>query len=362
MSEQSQTTPLAAGLRVIRGPDWKWGDQDGGEGFVGTVKGIGGQASSASPTMPCASTFPQNTVMLQWDNGMKTNYRAGRDSAYDLRVLDSGPVGTRHMGVTCSHCKTADFFGLRWKCFRCTSVNLCSACYMSDRHDVGHQFRRFDVDGGPGNVVVPPRRESRKLNVRGIFIGAHVTRSGDWRWEDQDGGAGSSGQVVSVEGWQESTGRSIIKVLWSTNGETYHYRLGHKGKVDLKFVPGKETSGGTCYPDHLPILGKVEASSLFYGAVPATAPQPQKKEPPKVGEKVRIGVSLEALQRLQEGHNGFTPKMADAMGKVGKVHRITSNGDVRVQYPGKPEEHFRWTFNPEALQTVSQGGWGFLFS
>ena len=25
------------GLRVVRGPDWPWGDQDGGEGHVGTV-------------------------------------------------------------------------------------------------------------------------------------------------------------------------------------------------------------------------------------------------------------------------------------------------------------------------------------
>jgi len=25
------------GVRVVRGPDWKWGDQDGGEGNAGTV-------------------------------------------------------------------------------------------------------------------------------------------------------------------------------------------------------------------------------------------------------------------------------------------------------------------------------------
>ena len=25
------------GTRVVRGPDWKWGKQDGGEGHVGTV-------------------------------------------------------------------------------------------------------------------------------------------------------------------------------------------------------------------------------------------------------------------------------------------------------------------------------------
>ena len=26
------------GTRVVRGPDWKWGKQDGGEGHVGTVR------------------------------------------------------------------------------------------------------------------------------------------------------------------------------------------------------------------------------------------------------------------------------------------------------------------------------------
>ena len=26
------------GVRVVRGPDWKWGKQDGGEGHVGTVR------------------------------------------------------------------------------------------------------------------------------------------------------------------------------------------------------------------------------------------------------------------------------------------------------------------------------------
>ena len=26
------------GSRVVRGPDWKWGKQDGGEGHVGTVR------------------------------------------------------------------------------------------------------------------------------------------------------------------------------------------------------------------------------------------------------------------------------------------------------------------------------------
>ena len=34
------------------------------------------------------------------------------------------------------------------------------------------------------------------------------------------------------------------------------------------------------------------------------------------------------------------------------MHRITDNGDVRVQFPGKPEQQFRWTVNPAALTKV----------
>ena len=29
------------GVRVVRGPDWQWEDQDGGEGFCGTVVEVG---------------------------------------------------------------------------------------------------------------------------------------------------------------------------------------------------------------------------------------------------------------------------------------------------------------------------------
>ena len=32
---------ILVGSRVVRGPDWQWGDQDGGPGHVGTVVTIG---------------------------------------------------------------------------------------------------------------------------------------------------------------------------------------------------------------------------------------------------------------------------------------------------------------------------------
>lgn len=66
------------GLRVVRGPDWSWGDQDGGEGHVGTVVEVGQGGRSA---------------VVQWDCGNRYGYRCGEEGKYDLRVLDSAPAG-----------------------------------------------------------------------------------------------------------------------------------------------------------------------------------------------------------------------------------------------------------------------------
>jgi E3 ubiquitin-protein ligase mind-bomb len=86
------TSPLGLGVRVVRGPDWKWGDQDGGEGFTGTVVEICGQ-NPAGAGVPGAGKSPENTVILQWDGGSRTNYRIGHQNAYDLRVIDNAPIG-----------------------------------------------------------------------------------------------------------------------------------------------------------------------------------------------------------------------------------------------------------------------------
>ena len=54
------------------------------------------------------------------------------------------------------------------------------------------------------------------------------------------------------------------------------------------------------------------------------------------------------LQDLQPGHGDYTPEMADFVGKIGRVHRITSGGDVRVIFGGE-EENKKWTLHPAAI-------------
>ena len=72
---------VEVGLRVARGPDWQWGDQDGGEGYLGTITGMGGQGNDEG-------ALPQ----VLWDYGYRSNnYRCGKEGKYDLVVYDSAP-------------------------------------------------------------------------------------------------------------------------------------------------------------------------------------------------------------------------------------------------------------------------------
>lgn len=69
------------GLRVVRGPDWKWGEHDGGEGHLGTVVGVEPQLAT-----------------VQWDvRESRYTYRSGRDGKYDLRAYDSAPAGKDYL-------------------------------------------------------------------------------------------------------------------------------------------------------------------------------------------------------------------------------------------------------------------------
>jgi len=69
--------PSQVGLRVVRGPDWKWGDQDGGAGHAGTV--IPTSKSKMEKLGP-------RTVTVLWDSGKKSTYQGGPKGSYDLRV------------------------------------------------------------------------------------------------------------------------------------------------------------------------------------------------------------------------------------------------------------------------------------
>ncbi|XP_061172546.1 uncharacterized protein LOC133181907 [Saccostrea echinata] len=63
---------IAIGCLVERGPDWRWGDQDGGIGNLGVVYKVKRNA----------------IVYVRWSNSNKSNYRYGYDGKFDVRLCD----------------------------------------------------------------------------------------------------------------------------------------------------------------------------------------------------------------------------------------------------------------------------------
>lgn len=153
-----------------------------------------------------------------------------------------------------------------------------------------------------------------KIEMKGIFVGAQVARGPDWEWGQQDGGKGKIGTVMEIRGWDNISSRSVANVTW-TSGSTNVYRLGHKGNVDLCYV--QPASGGFYYRDHMPVLGKREEQSTVSTSSFA------------VGDRVKVSTDKNSLMKMQHGHGGWNPRMAEFLEKVGCVHRITDKGDIR---------------------------------
>ena len=130
--------------------------------------------------------------------------------------------------------------------------------------------------------------------------------------------------------------------MWP-NGTSNVYRIGHKGKVDLKYV--KSSKGGNYYPEHLPV---VDLSNMPLTPPMSNAASNMSPLTFVLGERVKVSLELELLKAMQEGHGGWNPKMIDVIDRVGCVHRITEKGDVRVIY----DNGVKWTFHQAALTKV----------
>lgn len=67
---------MKIGTRVVRGIDWKWGDQDGPLPGEGRVIGELGE---------------DGWIRVQWDNGSTNSYRMGKEGKYDLKLAEPPP-------------------------------------------------------------------------------------------------------------------------------------------------------------------------------------------------------------------------------------------------------------------------------
>nr|XP_054917626.1 E3 ubiquitin-protein ligase MIB2-like isoform X4 [Dermacentor andersoni] len=71
-----------------------------------------------------------------------------------------------------------------------------------------------------------------------------------------------------------------------------------------------------------------------------------------VGQKVKICGDVTRVKLLQIGHGGYNSGMAPALGRVGKIVEIDSDGDLKVKCGSEPA----WCFNPDLVEAVSDEG------
>ena len=179
---------LTIGTRVRRGPDWKWGDQDGGSGGLGTVS---------------AEIDSDSWVDVKWDAGGSNNYRWGADGKYDLEIVQ--PSGARRM-------VTRSVGSDQWS----DAIRSWKAGTTEEASSSSGQWRG-------------------KLRV-----GMKVRRGTDWKWGDQDGGAGGTGKII-----EEVDSDQWVRVRWA-DGSTNNYRWGAEGKYDLEVIgKTKRSSAGS---------------------------------------------------------------------------------------------------------------------
>ncbi|XP_071110075.1 E3 ubiquitin-protein ligase MIB2-like [Haliotis cracherodii] len=315
---KANDSTMYEGLRVVRGPDWSSAESDGGEGHVGTVVALEGAGR----------------VDVIWDGGQRTTCKAGKDGKHDLRILDTGTIGIRHRGFTCVGCDTEDFLGTRWTCSQCKSDTLCLPCYSADKHDPSHVFLRHDMPEDAG-VKVKKRTTCLKIRSLGLFSGARVVRGEDWKWGTQDGGSGRKGTITEIlHEPKAGTTRDTVRVKWDV-GPSNLYRVGHEGKVDLKYV--EEAPGMFYYRDNLPVLDVTSVHS----------PQPAVSTEIDVGCKVCIQLDKDGMKRVQADKGGCTASMAACVGKVGTVREIPCDGVVSVEF-----ENSRYRLATEAITKV----------
>ena len=79
-SQTKAKANVKVGDMVVRGPDWRWGDQDGGDGHKGRVLKI-------------LEGSEQGWINVRWDDGDRVNnYRYGAQGCYDVLVVTTPEV------------------------------------------------------------------------------------------------------------------------------------------------------------------------------------------------------------------------------------------------------------------------------
>ena len=246
------------GVRVRRGPDWRWDEQDGGAGHLGTT----------------TKRSHEGWVTVRWDldSGNTYNYRVGGDGGYDLVVAEAGDAG--------------DAGGAR------------SSAAGSARAS-GETTREAREGAASGQVL------------RSAEVGVRVRAAPGWEWGDQGGGGLGTTAGATLPGW--------VRVSWD-DGSTNSYQVGANNMYDLIVAEAHRASG----TDQAPPAETTNHESAAEASTASTASTPPPAQPGEVLRSAEVGVRVRRGPDWEWGDQDG--------GGVGTTEEDPDPGWVRVRW------------------------------
>ncbi|CAG2188975.1 MIB [Mytilus edulis] len=87
-------------------------------------------------------------VEVLWDSSSEIEtVCTGKDNTFDLLLFDNTQAGVEHTSIICEECDEYPLRGIRWNCLTCDDIDLCSSCYMSNKHDDRNVIEIHKEDG-----------------------------------------------------------------------------------------------------------------------------------------------------------------------------------------------------------------------
>ncbi|UXI16987.1 cytochrome c oxidase assembly factor 4 [Sarcoptes scabiei] len=260
--------------RVIRGVDWQWEDQDGGNGKRGKVTEI----------QDWSAASPKSAAYVIWDSGSKNLYRVGFEGMADLKVISD----TKGPNVYRDHLPLL-------------GEQISS---RSGHHD-------FQI----GNLV------NIDLDLEIVKYLQH----GHGGWTDgMFECLGTTGTVIEIDEDHDIVVRYPSNNKWTFNPACLT-KIGHNSNVSF----GENICSESSDPNNI----NVNMHSLNQNRSPFPSSSNSQQQF-RVGELVKISNDIEKVKLLQRGHGEFTQLMIPTLGNVGRVVQVYSDNDLKIEVDG----------------------------
>uniref|UniRef100_A0A915KDU0 RING-type E3 ubiquitin transferase n=1 Tax=Romanomermis culicivorax TaxID=13658 RepID=A0A915KDU0_ROMCU len=292
---------LFPGARVIRGLDWQWEDQDGGTGRRGKITELQDWSSSS----------PHSAVYVVWDAGTKNLYRVGFQGMVDLKCISDAKGGSY---------------------------------YRDHLPLLGEQY---DNKNKPHDLRVG---DSVNIDLELEIVQSLQHGHGGWI-EGMFECLATTGTVAEIDEDQDIVVAYPTGNRWTLNPAVLTKMRPVSCSPDIS-APGTPSLGGSNSNHRRTVVNLPNDSINQITAAPSNESNCTIGSSPistfQVGEFVQICYDLERIQMLQKGHGEWTEAMLPSLGKIGRIHQIYHDGDLKIDVCGT-----YWTYNSAAVTKLS---------